>query len=387
MALFPGAPRWAGARRELLTLWCKGRLTEADTPTMRLGRHSIRTNQCPPPPSPHFFTGRCIPTCKHQRTGVKEVLSTDTAQYLYHNRSLMLCLETEIECICKNSSSAALKVSRWTCSNSEQVVNVSWHKATAPPQTHGSTVFARCRQCSLYWGHIDTTWQIRLNLCFLLCTGVHNPNGKSTGSAIFAQLTAKCPWARLGMSFPLIIAPFHRGSGPHTIHASLGPPESITQMAPRSVQPFLHSSHQCHRACLGMPFCLKIAPFHGKTVTYLVCGSLGSPDSASRLVQPFLHRWPQSVPILYNGLPFLRQNCPFPWGHLDPHLIHDSLGPAKPKNRTASGSVQLFLNRWRKSIPILYNGLPLSPWKLPFPSEWVSSFLTAHQHIIGHSVP
>jgi len=29
------------------TLWCKGRLTEADTPTT--GRHSIRTKQCPPP--------------------------------------------------------------------------------------------------------------------------------------------------------------------------------------------------------------------------------------------------------------------------------------------------------------------------------------------------
>jgi len=39
------------------TLWCKERLTEADTPTIR-GRHSIRTKPCPPPPSPIFFTGR-----------------------------------------------------------------------------------------------------------------------------------------------------------------------------------------------------------------------------------------------------------------------------------------------------------------------------------------
>jgi len=31
------------------TLWCKGRLTEADTSTIRLGAT---------PPSPHFFTGR-----------------------------------------------------------------------------------------------------------------------------------------------------------------------------------------------------------------------------------------------------------------------------------------------------------------------------------------
>jgi len=39
------------------TLWCKGRLTEADT-NQPAGRHCIRTKQCPPPPSLHFCTGR-----------------------------------------------------------------------------------------------------------------------------------------------------------------------------------------------------------------------------------------------------------------------------------------------------------------------------------------
>jgi len=39
------------------TLWCKGRLTEADT-DCPAGRHSIRMKQCLPPPSVHFFTGR-----------------------------------------------------------------------------------------------------------------------------------------------------------------------------------------------------------------------------------------------------------------------------------------------------------------------------------------
>ena len=37
MALFLGPPGWAGARRELWTLWCKGRLTQADTQTIWLG--------------------------------------------------------------------------------------------------------------------------------------------------------------------------------------------------------------------------------------------------------------------------------------------------------------------------------------------------------------
>jgi len=46
-------------KRNFWTLWCMGRLTEADTPTIWLARcHSIQTNQCPPPPSPSFFTGQ-----------------------------------------------------------------------------------------------------------------------------------------------------------------------------------------------------------------------------------------------------------------------------------------------------------------------------------------
>jgi len=43
------------------TLWCKGRLTEADT-DHPAGRHSIRTNQCPLPPSSkngEFFLFLC----------------------------------------------------------------------------------------------------------------------------------------------------------------------------------------------------------------------------------------------------------------------------------------------------------------------------------------
>ena len=44
----------------LWTLWCKGRLTEADNHPA--GRHSIRTNQCPPPPSLHFLHAGC-PSC------------------------------------------------------------------------------------------------------------------------------------------------------------------------------------------------------------------------------------------------------------------------------------------------------------------------------------
>jgi len=151
-----------------------------------------------------------------------------------------------------------------------------------PLQADGSVIFARWRQCAFPGGHIGATWQIRLNLCFLRPTQVHNPNGKSIGSAvivqlklrivmevsgapsntwfpgpsqilnpnvisissaIFAQATAECPYTlQWDTPSPLKIAPFHGGSGPHLIHGSLGPRKFSTQMVSRSIQPFLQGS-------------------------------------------------------------------------------------------------------------------------------------------------
>jgi len=59
-ALFLGLPRSGGARRELVD---RGRNT--DHP---VGCHSIRTNQCPPPPHPHYdsiYKSRKIRTQGH----------------------------------------------------------------------------------------------------------------------------------------------------------------------------------------------------------------------------------------------------------------------------------------------------------------------------------
>jgi len=64
------------------------------------------------------------------------------------------------------------------------------------------------------------------------------------------------------------------------------------------------------------------------------------------------------------GTPFLK-NCPFPWEDLDRHLTHDSLGPSKSINQTASPSpflpFQPFLHRWPQSVPLVYNGMPFPP--------------------------
>jgi len=51
-------------KENLWTLWCKRRLTEADTLTIRLGANSIRTNQCPPPPYPHFYRLDALPAAQ-----------------------------------------------------------------------------------------------------------------------------------------------------------------------------------------------------------------------------------------------------------------------------------------------------------------------------------
>jgi len=56
-ALFPGPPRGAGARRELLDFMVQGKINTGRHTDHPAGRHSIRTNQCPPPPSPHIFYG------------------------------------------------------------------------------------------------------------------------------------------------------------------------------------------------------------------------------------------------------------------------------------------------------------------------------------------
>jgi len=89
--------------------------------------------------------------------------------------------------------------------------------------------------------------------------------------------------------------------------------------------------------------------------------SLGPPESTTQranwLVQPFLHSSRQKVPILYNEWPF-SPKLPLLVGWSTPHLIHDSLSPSQPTNQTVSPSVQLFLHRWPQSVRILYNGTP-----------------------------
>jgi len=107
----------------------------------------------------------------------------------------------------------------------------------------GTIVFARWRQCVLPWGHISATWWIRLNLCFLWPSRVHNPNGKSTGSEVFAQHMEESPYILQWVPLSLQNCPFPWGDlDPHLTCNSLGLSEPTTQTASQSVQPFLQGS-------------------------------------------------------------------------------------------------------------------------------------------------
>ena len=61
---FPGPPGWPGARRELLDFMLQGEINRGRHTDHPPWRHSIRTNQCLPPPSPHIFLRAGCPSCR-----------------------------------------------------------------------------------------------------------------------------------------------------------------------------------------------------------------------------------------------------------------------------------------------------------------------------------
>jgi len=94
------------------------------------------------------------------------------------------------------------------------------------------------KTCSFAWGS-----GLPSNTCFLGSIRVHNPNGISIGSAVFAQLMAQC-CRRCQVCASPQNCPSHGGSEPRLIRCSLGQPDSASQVASRSDQPFMHSSRQ-----------------------------------------------------------------------------------------------------------------------------------------------
>ena len=63
-AFFRGPPGWTDARRELLDFMVQGKINRGRHTDHLAGCHSIRTNQCPCPPSPHFYRPDALPAAQ-----------------------------------------------------------------------------------------------------------------------------------------------------------------------------------------------------------------------------------------------------------------------------------------------------------------------------------
>ena len=118
--------------------------------------------------------------------------------------------------------SASLRaVQPWTGENinvlcqAQQVIKIIWHKTAMPPQTDGSIVFARWRQCAFPCGHIGATWRIRLNLCFLRSNRVHNSVHPFFHSS--RRQSTYLQWVLLPPKLPFAMGDLH----PYLIHGSL----------------------------------------------------------------------------------------------------------------------------------------------------------------------
>jgi len=89
-ALFPGPPGWAGARSELLDFIVQGKINRGRHTDHPTGCHSIRTNQCPPPPSPYFLQAGC-PSCRPTNS-VKALKAT----WCRHSQTILPMLDSQV---------------------------------------------------------------------------------------------------------------------------------------------------------------------------------------------------------------------------------------------------------------------------------------------------
>jgi len=155
------------------------------------------------------------------------------------------------------------KITILICSDFKKSLFRCWCKITTALKQVVKVIWQR--QCASHEGILAPPGEYDW-LCFLQPTWVHNPNGKLIGWTVFAQLTTESLYFTMGAPFTQI-APCHGGSEPHVICDSLGQSKTTTQMASLSVQPFLHRwLHSFPILYNGPPFPLKIAPSYGSPI-------------------------------------------------------------------------------------------------------------------------
>ena len=89
-AFFPGPPGWAGGSRELLNFMVQGQINRGRHTDHSTGRHSVRTSQCLPPPSPILFLQARCPSC-HPTNNVKAVKANNydiTDKNIWDNKTI-----------------------------------------------------------------------------------------------------------------------------------------------------------------------------------------------------------------------------------------------------------------------------------------------------------
>jgi len=134
---------------------------------------------------------------------------------------------------------------------------------------------------------------------------------------------------------------------PILTHASLGSPESIPKRHLNWFSRFLYCSRQkgptLHN---GPPLSPQNCPCTWGIWTPSNTCFLGPPDSASQMasrsVQPFCKAHDRKSVYFTMGCPFSPQNCPYAWEDLDPYLIHSSLCSPESIKQVTSRSFQPF---------------------------------------------
>jgi len=137
--------------------------------------------------------------------------------------------------------------------------------------------------------HTSATWRIPLNLCILRPTRVHNPNGKSIGSALFAQLTAESAYTLQWAPLSTRIAPSHGGSGP-----------------PSNMIPWAHGRPKPNGTSIGSAVFAQVTAECPYTLQWFARFSLKtSTQTATRSLQPFL----QGSLVWLTDIPTDRRQC------------------------------------------------------------------------------
>jgi len=113
--------------------------------------------------------------------------------------------------------------------------------------------------------HSGATLRIPLNFCFFRPTRVRNLNGKLIGSAVSVQLMAESPYTLQWATLCPKITPSHGDMDPNLTHDSLGQSEPIIETASHRFRCFRTGDRvPCGQAyfAMGRSFPLKIAPSH-----------------------------------------------------------------------------------------------------------------------------